>query len=299
MRCGTPLIAALFFMLPGGAFADSSSPLLAAYYDRQMAIVEGGTYAWQGRARPQRIDVDASQVGVGRDVYYALNKKGHLLAWRHLTVRPTPLMRGVTDFAAGSSAVLAITKDGVLWRIDPLSKARKKIAGNVAQAAVGDGANYYITKTGALFVRVKSHRGQYGNGRLTATKDFIQTASAVVRVSAHTGHAILLTKDGNVLGTGGNIYGPVGRHGLGDKAVRWSPLMANAKAVATGSLHTLAIRQDNGLFAWGDGYGTEPKLVMSDVVAVAAGSSRTIALRRDGTLWQWERGANPERLRLR
>lgn len=279
--------------------ADSSSPLLAAYYDRQMAIVGGVTYVWKGDAPPKPIDVDAVQVGVGRDTYYALDKSGRLRAWRHRHVKPAMLMRGVAGFAAGRSGVLAIKKDGTLWRINPLSKARSRLATDVTQAAVGDGANYYVTKSGALLVRGKAHRGQYGDGRLTSSAEFIQTASEVRFITAHTGHAILLMKSGDVLGTGGNIYGPVGKHGLGDKADRWSQIMSGASAIATGSLHSVAIRKDGMLVAWGDGYGPEPVVVMSQVIAAAAGSSTTIALRQDGTLWQWDRGQEPRRHRLR
>jgi hypothetical protein len=43
-----------------------------------------------------------------------------------------------------------------------------------------------------------------------------------VAVRAHIGHALYLylRRDGVVLGTGGNRYGPLGAHGLGDKADR-------------------------------------------------------------------------------
>lgn len=39
-------------------------------------------------------------------------------------------------------------------------------------------------------------------------------------MKAHTGHALYLRRDGVVLATGGNRYGPLGAHGLGDKADR-------------------------------------------------------------------------------
>ena len=105
------------------------------------------------------------------------------------------------------------------------------------------------------------------------------------RRSAHTGHALLLMKNGDVMGTGGNIYGPVGRHGLGDKAVRWSHLVSGAVGVATGSSHSLAILKDGTLMAWGAGYGPDPVAILQNVSAVAAGSSSTIVLMRDGALW--------------
>jgi len=100
------------------------------------------------------------------------------------------------------------------------------------------------------------------------------------------------------MGTGGNIYGPVGRHGLGNKADRWSKILFGAQVIATGSSHTLAILHDGTLMAWGNGYGSEPKRVMADVTAVAAGSRSTIALTRDGPLWQWDLGQPPRRIPL-
>jgi alpha-tubulin suppressor-like RCC1 family protein len=143
-----------------------------------------------------------------------------------------------------------------------------------------------------------AHRGQYGDGRLEQTDQFVRTASGAAQITAHTGRAILLTKNGDVLGTGGNIYGPVGNYGLGDKAVRWSKIMSDVRAIATGSSHSLAIRKDGTLMAWGNGYGVEAVSVLSEVVAVAAGSRTTIAIKRDDTLWQWGHAKSPKQLRL-
>ena len=74
--------------------------------------------------------------------------------------------------------------------------------------------------------------------------------------------------------------------------------MGGARAIATGSSHSVAISHDNELFAWGSEYGTEPVAIMKDVQAVAAGSSTTIALTQDGRLWQWARGEKPQPKRL-
>ena len=110
-----------------------------------------------------------------------------------------------------------------------------------------------------MWVKGLAHRGQYGDGRLTASPDFIRTADDAVAVKAHTGHAIYLRRDGMVLGTGGNRFGPLSSHGLGDKADRWGPIFDGARAIATGSRHSLAIRQDGSLWAWGEGFGIEPR----------------------------------------
>jgi hypothetical protein len=279
--------------------ADSSSPLLAAYYDRQMAIVDGTAYGWAGENPPKRIASDAEQVGVGRQFYYVLDGGGVLRRFGDAARPPKILRTGVASFAAGRSGVLAIGKDRALWWLRSNDDNARLIAKDIAAAAVGDSANYYVTRAGALFVKGLAHRGQYGDGKLTETDRFVSTASGVARVFAHTGHALVLMKNGDVLGTGGNIYGPVGRHGLGDKAVRWSRIVSGVSAVATGSSHSLAILPDGRLMAWGAGYGPDPVAVMEGVVAVAAGSSSTVVLKIDGSLWQWGRiGQNRRKLHL-
>jgi len=290
-------VAGLAFVVSAApVLADSSSPLLAAYYDRHMAIVGATVYAWRGDDTPKRVPLKGVQVGVGDDTHYVLTGGGTLLGFRNDPARAKQLVTGIARFAAGSSGVLALKTNGALWWIGGHSGGKRKIADKVLAAAVGDGANYYIAKSGVLFVKGRASRGQYGDGRLRTTPDFVRTAAGVKQITAHTGHAILLKIDGDVMGTGGNIYGPVGRHGLGDKAVRWSKIMSGALAIATGSSHSLAIRRDGMLMVWGRGYGPEPKPVMAGVSAVAAGSRATIALKRDGSLWQWAPGKKPRKL---
>ena len=238
IRLATLLLAMLMSVAP--ASADSSSPLLATYYDRQMAIVGQVAYGWQDTDRPRRIYDDAVQVGVSRTNYYVLRTGGALLKFNDASPKSRRVADSVARFAAGPTGVLAILKTGALWWF-ARDGGKRKIADAVATAAVGDSANYYVSETGALFVKGLAHRGQYGDGRLMTTDDFVQTATGVAAITAHTGHAILMTKTGDVLGTGGNIYGPVGRHGLGDKAVRWNMILSGAQAIATGSSHSLAI----------------------------------------------------------
>jgi hypothetical protein len=287
---GVLLLATLTPMFP--AAADSSSPLLAAYYDRQMAIIGQVAYGWQGSDRARRVHDDAVQVGVGRMDYYVLTTGGSLLRFGDGLSKSQLITGGVARFAAGRTGVFAILNNGALSWI-ARDGGKEKIADRVVSAAVGDSANYYVTESGALFVKGLAHRGQYGDGKLKTTERFVQTASDVASITAHTGHAILMTKSGDVLGTGGNIYGPVGRHGLGDKAVRWSRILSGAKAIATGSSHSLAIMPGGTLMAWGADYGPDPVLILKDVAAVAAGSSSTIAFKSDGSLWQWDRGDKP------
>ena len=147
--------------------------------------------------------------------------------------------------------LVAIRHDGGLWWRAADAAVARKIAADVVHAAVGDGANYYVTiDPGPCSSKASPIAGNMVTGGCRKLTVFVQTASDAAQAFAHTGHALLLMKNGDVMGTGGNIYGPVGRHGLGDKAVRWSHLVSGAVGVATGSSHSLAIRRDgtvNGL----------------------------------------------------
>ena len=203
------------------ARADSSGGELASYYDRHMVLADGVAYGWAGRDAPRRMRAGVVQVGVGRDAYYALQDDGTLVRWSDAPDSPATLLRGVANFAAGESGWFAIDRGDVLWQGRGDVSPPRRVAEGVIAACIGDGADYYVTRDGTLYVQGLAHRGQYGDGRLTATANFVATARDVVAVKAHTGHAIHLRRDGVVMGTGGNRYGPLSSHGLGDKADRW------------------------------------------------------------------------------
>ena len=297
LRALLALLACL--MTAPSAQADSSSPTLASYYERHMALDGDVAHGWLGRGPPQRLRAGVVQVGVSRDAYFALLADGTLLRWADAPDTATTLMRGVKQFAAGASGWFAIDAARVLWQGAGTDNAPQRIAKDVVEACIGDSANYYITRDGSLYAQGLAHRGQYGDGKLTATPGFVATAREAVAVKAHTGHAIHLRRDGVVMGTGGNRFGPLSSHGLGDKADRWGRVFDGAVAIATGSRHSLAIRADASLWAWGEGFAIAPAKLLDQVTDVAAGDSATIARTADGALWQWDGGGAPRRLTLR
>lgn len=280
--------------------ADSSSGHLASYYGRHMALEGDVAYGWIGRGEPRRQLAGVVQVGVGQDAFFALLADGTLRTWTDSPERATILMRGVKQFAAGASGWFTIDTSGVLWRGAAGTAAALRVAEDVIDASIGDGADYFVRRDGTLFVRGLAHRGQYGDGKLASTTEFVATAREAAAVRAHTGHALHLRRDGTVMGTGGNRYGPLSSHGLGDKAVRWGRIFEGAAAIATGASHSVAIRADGSLWAWGRGYSIEPLKLLEQVSDVAAGDTATIARSRDGALWQWDAGSAqpPRRLKL-
>jgi alpha-tubulin suppressor-like RCC1 family protein len=65
-----------------------------------------------------------------------------------------------------------------------------------------------------------------------------------------------------------------------------------------GASHSLAIRDDGSLWAWGSGFGVEPTKIADNIVAVAAGNGSTIALSGDGKVWAWDGGRGPRQIAL-
>jgi hypothetical protein len=68
--------------------------------------------------------------------------------------------------------------------------------------------------------------------------------------------------------------------------------LSNVTAMAAGGFHSLALRTNGTVMAWGwNAFGqTNVPLGLSNVIAIAAGGSNSFALKRDGTIVAW--GAN-------
>ncbi len=123
-------------------------------------------------------------------------------------------------------------------------------------------------------------------------------------VSAAVGelHSLALKQDGTVWAWGYNVYGE-----LGDGSVYFkseTPVQAvgltNVLAVAAGSYHSLALKQDGTVWAWGVNYlgqlgdatlqdHSTPMQVqgIDQVVSIYANWDSSVALRQDGTVWLW------------
>ena len=125
----------------------------------------------------------------------------------------------------------------------------------------------------------------------------------VIAISAGNYDTVALKADGTVWAWGENTSGQLG---IGTRDWDSHPVPAQVlgltgvTAIVMGSSHTLAIRADRTLWAWGyngsgqlgDGTTKEqwsPKQVpgMTDIVSIAAQSEHSFAVKSDGTLWGW------------
>jgi alpha-tubulin suppressor-like RCC1 family protein len=129
------------------------------------------------------------------------------------------------------------------------------------------------------------------------------------------GHSLALTEDGTVWAWGLNQYGQLGDGTNTDSStpvqVKDSTdptgYLSGVTALAAGSSHSLALKDDGTVWAWGSNTGgqeqkisgqlgndtitsTNTPVQVSDldgVKAIAAGSSYSLALKDDGSVWAW------------
>jgi alpha-tubulin suppressor-like RCC1 family protein len=125
------------------------------------------------------------------------------------------------------------------------------------------------------------------------------------QIAAGDYHTVALKSDGTVWAWGYNSSGQLGESPY-TIMKRTTPAQVSSKilnsvtAVAAGSSHTIALRSDGTVLAWGHnsygqlGDGTTtwrdtPVQVsgLSGVTAIAGGTFYTVALKLDGTVWAW------------
>jgi len=122
-------------------------------------------------------------------------------------------------------------------------------------------------------------------------------------VAAGEKHSLAVKADGTVWSWGTNQYGALGRAPYGGTTPNTSPgqvAITDVVAVAAGWLHSLALKRDGTVWAWGKadngqvGPGSSsiawnpvPVTGLSNVIAIAAASYHSLALKSDGTVWIW------------
>jgi alpha-tubulin suppressor-like RCC1 family protein len=114
--------------------------------------------------------------------------------------------------------------------------------------------------------------------------------AGVLAVAAGATHGLALQGDSTVLGWGGNRYGQA--TGVPSTAPDYSAtgqvmvagqVLSNVIAIAAGANHSLALKNDGTVVAWGDNYygQTSVPAEVSNVVAIAAGGNQSLAIKSD------------------
>ncbi|MGI6595500.1 MAG: RCC1 domain-containing protein [Candidatus Ratteibacteria bacterium] len=166
-----------------------------------------------------------------------------------------------------------------------------------------------LKEDGTLWAWGYNLHGQLGLGNTDNTDTPTQVGAATdwLDISAGSLHTIALKEDGTLWAWGYNYYGQLGLNDSGSGTERTIPTQVgtatNWYAISAGSSHTIALKEDGTLWAWGfnhygqlglddSGSGTDratPTQVGTDTdwLAISAGDNHTIALKEDGTLWAW------------
>lgn len=229
-----------------------------------------------------------------------------------------------TAVSAGKFHALALKSDGTLWSWgrnnagqlgDTTTTGRQapvKVGGtdktNTATwiaFSAGGTHSLGIQKDGTLWTWGNNTDGQLGNASTSATPVSTPTKIGTLTyltVAAGGSHSMAIGTDGALYGWGANGSGQVGNN-AGTGTVTGPAQVSEYKdwtLVSAGGLHTLAVRKNGTLWAWGansdgqlgDGSGQDvsfPTQIGSDTTwtGLSAGDNHSAALKADNSLWTW------------
>lgn len=280
---------------------------VAAGSTQSLALLSSGTVvAWgTGDAVPQGLS-NVTQISAGRTHFLARKGDGSVVAWGDNTAGKASVPGGITTataVAAGRSHSLALLANGTVVAWGDNSYGQTTVPGsatNVIAIACGNDHCLALKVDGTIVAWGYDVLGQVtGTSPTLGTIEFIidpthyqlsrtlavGTANLVydgstVISSTGDGSAVVEVADTSGLSpgmivTGGNIVGPSS--------------LSNVVAIAAGGHHSLAIRSDGTVAAWGwDNAGqcsVPPSL--GDVTRVAGGEGFSLALRANGTVVAW------------
>ena len=174
---------------------------------------------------------------------------------------------------------------------------------------IAAGGNHSLTHKNDGTVRIWGNNGtgQLGNGTTETAINPIQFTdfNGVTAIAGGGNHSIALKSDGTAWTWGQNLYGQLGDGTFVNKTspVQVVGLTGVIAVAAGGETHTLALKSDGTVWAWGpnnfgqlgDGTSgiaasknTPVKVIgLSDVAAIAGGGYHSLALKSDGTVWAW------------
>jgi len=215
---------------------------------------------------------------------------------------PVSPLKGVMSVSGGYTQSLALMSNGSAWGwgdgyISPkLLLSLPKLDSIVGTHGIDK--TLALTSTGIVWI---------GDVLPIVTGNFFTGLTGVVSISVGLQHYIALKSDGTVLAWGQNNYGQLGNGSISYSSapvqVKTSvggPPLTGIVAVAAGHTHSLALKSDGTVWAWGNnqsgqlgkgvggGYNNiAVQVAANGFVVVDAGGDHSLAIRADGTAWAW------------
>ena len=262
------------------------------------------------------------------------NLAGQLGIGSGTTLRTSPVQVGNAAnwmmVAAGTDHTLALKADGSLWTwganqfgqlgdgtlINKSAPVQIGTGKDWTAVAAGGSSSFALKADGTLWAWGENAKGQLGDGTVTA-KSLVpvlvlnksSNGGRYVAISAGAEHTLALQADGSLWTWGSNQYGQIAQSPA-DTAAHSTPVQIgedNWTGIAAGGSHSLAIRADGTLWAWGNNVKGQLGLGVTDVTAhiapvkvgtdqdwasLSAGDLHTLATKRNGTLWAWGKNLN-------
>lgn len=237
---------------------------------------------------------------IARDVKGA-ETEGPIWGFRTTHAPEEEYLRGMTAVTAGNGHSVALREDGTVWTWG---------ANEFGQ--LGDGS----LDTSPVAVQVKSREVQDIEGMNYVIYESGEHLEGIIQVAAGEFHSVALKKDGTVWTWGCNWYGQLGdgttesrNIAVQVKGLGGTGYLNGVIAVAAGGHHTIALKDDGTVWAWGyNDYGqlgngstaqsstpvqvkriADEDVYFTGVVKIVAGYDHSVSLRDDGTVWTWGR----------
>lgn len=175
--------------------------------------------------------------------------------------------------------------------------------------AIDAGSNHSLAlkSDGTVWAWGRNIHGQLGDSTTIDRSVPVQVngLAGITTIVAGSNHSLAVKSDGTVWAWGSNSNGQLGDGTTNDRLVPVQVMLDSSPftgvvAVAAGLNHSLAIKSDGTVWAWGSndwrklGDGTyidrhNPVHIdgISNVVAIYADDDRSYALKSDGTVWIW------------